>query len=303
MLNNKSSNDSNAVAYLGAIEAGGTKFVCAIATIDGEILNETRFPTTEPEVTLQRAIDFFKKNLPSNTESELKSIGIGTFGPVGVNPDLDNYGKILATPKEGWENTDMIAPFISAFPGVKVKVDTDVNAAALGEGKSGVAKNLSSYVYITIGTGIGGGVVINDEIIKGHSHPEIGHLTVLREEGDTFAGVCPFHSDCIEGLASGESIHQRWGVKAECLPPGHVAWQLEASYIASLCQTLTSVLSPQRIILGGGIMEQSHLLPLIHQKFEEKAGGYWSLPSNYIVTPALGNQSGIVGAVDLALNA
>ncbi|MGJ8657820.1 MAG: ROK family protein [Akkermansiaceae bacterium] len=301
-----SSTNQNHNHYIGGIEAGGTKFVCAIATPDGGILRESRFPTVDPETTLQQAVDFFKENLPldesSGMPARLLALGIGTFGPVGVNPALSNYGKILATPKKDWENTDFITPFITTFPSVKISIDTDVNAAALGEGLLGAAKNLHSYVYITIGTGIGGGVVINNQIIKGHLHPEIGHLSVHQEQADRFAGACPFHHNCIEGLASGEAMSQRWGAKAESLAQDHPAWELEASYIASLCQTLTAVLSPQRIILGGGVMEQPHLLSIIQEKFLLKTGGYWQIPANYLTVPVLGNQAGIVGAVQLALN-
>lgn len=301
------SNNQNHSHYIGAIEAGGTKFVCAIATPDGEILEESRFATRDAKETLQEAVNFFHENLPldlsTGRAARLSALGIGTFGPVGVNPKLSNYGEILSTPKEGWEGTDLITPFANAFPSVKVSIDTDVNVAALGEGLLGAAKNLDSYVYITIGTGIGAGVVINNQIIKGHLHPEIGHLSVYQEKGDSFAGVCPFHGHCVEGLASGEAIYQRWGAKAETLPPDHLAWGLEARYIASLCQTLTAVLSPQRIILGGGVMEQEHLLPLIQEEFQVKVGGYWQNPSDYLVKPMLGNQAGIIGAVHLALKA
>jgi fructokinase len=286
--------------YIGAIEAGGTKFVCAIASASsqGEILTETRFPTRAPFSTIKEAIEFFQQNLPP--VGSLSALGIGSFGPLGVNPALPNYGKILTTPKKGWQGTDLITPFTKAFPGLKIAIDTDVNTAALAEGIHGTGKDLHSYVYITIGTGIGGGVVINNQIIKGHLHPEIGHLSIHQEKSDSFLGACPFHQNCIEGLASGEAIRQRWGARAETLPPDHPAWGLQASYIASLCQTLTAVLSPQRIILGGGVMQQPHLLPMIRQKFLIKVGDYWQIPIDYLVTPALGSQAGIIGALQLA---
>ncbi len=288
--------------YIGAIEAGGTKFVCAIAASSNpsEILKQASFPTRDPSSTLNDVIGFFQQNVSQN--GSLSALGIGSFGPLGVSSSLPNYGNILATPKKGWQGTDLISWFTKAFPGLKIAIDTDVNAAALAEGMHGAAKDLHSYVYITIGTGIGGGVVINNQIIKGHLHPEMGHLSIHQEKSDSFTGVCPFHKNCIEGLASGEAIHQRWGARAETLPPAHPAWDLQATYIASLCQTLTAVLSPQRIILGGGVMQQSHLLPMIQQKFLMKAGGYWQLPTDYIVTPALGNQAGIIGAIQLATN-
>lgn len=286
--------------FIGAIEAGGTKFVCAIAASSNpsEILKQTSFPTHDPSSTLNDAIEFFQKN--GSEDSLLSALGIGSFGPLGVNPELPSYGKILTTPKKGWQGTDLIPPFTKAFPGLKIAIDTDVNAAALAEGMHGAAKDLHSYVYITIGTGIGGGVVINNQIIKGHLHPEIGHLAIPREKADSFPGVCPFHQNCIEGLASGVAIRRRWGARAETLPPDHLAWEIQASYIASLCQTLTAVLSPQRIILGGGVMQQSQLLTMVRQKFLIKVGGYWQIPTDYLVTPALGNQAGIIGALQLA---
>lgn len=286
--------------YLGAIEAGGTKFVCAIAPLSGrgEILAQTSFLTRDPISTLYGAIEFFRQNLPP--ASSLSGLGIGSFGPLGLNPALSNYGEILATPKKVWQDTDLITPFIKAFPGLKIAIDTDVNAAALAEGMYGAARDLHSYVYITIGTGIGGGVVTNNQIIKGQLHSEIGHLSIHQEITDSFIGACPFHENCIEGLASGEAIQQRWGANAETLPPDHPAWELEATYIASLCQTLTAVLSPQRIILGGGVMQQPQLLPMIRQKFLMKAGDYWQIPADYLVTPELGSQAGIIGAIELA---
>lgn len=285
--------------YLGAIEAGGSKLVCAVASASkpSEILYQTRIPTRDPHSTLQEVMQFFERSLPSG--GSLSALGIASFGPLGVNTELSNYGEILATPKQGWQGTNMITPFINSFPELKVSIDTDVNAAALAEGKYGAAKDLHSYVYITIGTGIGGGVVIKNEIIKGHLHPEIGHLSIHQEHSDAFAGNCPFHQNCIEGLASGEAIFQRWGARAETLPPDHPAWELQASYLASLCQTLTAVISPQRIILGGGVMQQ-HLLAMVSAKFFIKAGEYWQIPNDYIVTPALGDQSGIIGAMELA---
>jgi fructokinase len=289
--------------YLGAIEAGGTQFVCAIvsSTNPSEILKQIRIPTRDPKDTIQEAIDFFQKSLPAS--GSLSSLGIGSFGPLGVNPLSSDYGEILTTPKKGWQNTDLLTPFLKVFSGLKVAIDTDVNAAALAEGSYGAAKDLHSYVYITIGTGIGGGVVVNNQIIKGHLHPEIGHLSIHKEKSDDFIGLCPFHQNCIEGLASGEAIHQRWGARAETLPLDHPAWELQAAYIASLCQTLTAVLSPQRIILGGGVMEQSQLLPMIRRKFLTKSGDYWQLPTDYIVNTKLGNRAGIIGAIELAKNA
>ncbi len=292
--------------YLGGIEAGGTKFLCTIVSADSprEIISEVRIPTTDPESTLREVIDFFQNSLPP--AGLLSAIGIASFGPLGVNPALPTYGRILATPKLGWKNVDIIAPLKNAFSNqfseIKFAIDTDVNAAALAEGLHGASVGLDSFVYITIGTGIGGGVVVNHQLLKGHLHPEVGHISVHREITDSFSGACPFHSSCIEGLASGEALFQRWGARAETLPSGHPAWELQAKYIASLCQTLTAVLSPQRIILGGGVMQQAHLLPLIRDQFHHKAGNYWELPDEYLVTSKLGNQAGMIGAIELAKN-
>lgn len=282
---------------LGGIEAGGTKFVCALGDEHGNVLKEVRFPTAAPEPTLANAVAFFEQ-----TEQEfgkMSALGIGTFGPAGINKDLDNYGKILATPKAGWEGAD----FLGAFSqwNIPKAFDTDVNAAALGEGLKGAAIGLKNFVYITIGTGIGGGVVINGLPLSGYLHPEIGHISI--RQSDDFEGVCPFHKNCVEGMASGTAIEARWGKPAQELAPDHPAWELEATYLASLCKTLTAVLSPQRIILGGGVMGQDHLLPMIQAKFDDLCASYWQTPDDYLVTPKLGNQAGIVGALRLAQQA
>ncbi len=286
-------------SYLGGIEAGGTKFVCAVSEREsGEIILEERFPTTDPISTLAKAAGFFKD--ASSQGYIIEALGIGTFGPAGVNISQSNYGKILATPKQGWEGADFLGTFRKSFIDLPIAFDTDVNAAAIGEGSNGAAKGLDSYVYITIGTGIGGGAVINGQLIKGLLHPEIGHISVRREGGDEFAGVCPFHKDCIEGLASGTAINERWGISAEELREDHPAWKLEAKYLASLCQTLTATFSPERIILGGGVMQQEPLLEMIQQEFKTLTNGYWQTPKNYLVTPELGNQAGITGCLKLA---
>lgn len=282
---------------LGGIEAGGTKFVCALGDEHGNVLKEERFPTGAPEPTLAQAVAFFE-----NAEQEIgkmDALGIGTFGPAGINKDLDNYGKILATPKEGWEGAEFLGAF--AKWDIPKAFDTDVNAAALGEGAKGAAVGLKNFVYITVGTGIGGGVVINGQTLSGYLHPEIGHISI--RQLDDFEGVCPFHKNCAEGMASGTAMRERWGKPAQKLSLDHPAWELEAAYLASLCQTLTAVLSPQRIILGGGVMGQDHLLPMIQKKFDELCSSYWQTPNNYLVRPELGNQAGIVGALRLAQQA
>lgn len=187
--------------YIGAVEAGGSKFVCAIADNKGAILEKRRIKTDSPAHTLAEAIRFFKSCLPDG--ASYSAFGIGSFGPICVDASLADYGKILGSPKLDWQDVDMVKPFEDAFPGADVIIDTDVNAAVLGEGKYGAAKHLSHYVYLTIGTGIGGGVVIDDRMIKGRLHLELGHMSIKRAENDDFEGSCPFHKDCVEGLASG----------------------------------------------------------------------------------------------------
>ena len=288
--------EANQRELIGGVEAGGTKIVCAIGDAFGNVLLEERFPTETPELSIPRAIEFFK-----NAELEygqVSKFGIGTFGPAGVYKQRDDYGKILATPKQGWEGADFVGAFEGAFPEVEIAFDTDVNAAALGEGLKGAAQGLRTFVYITVGTGIGGGVVVDGKPLSGLLHPEIGHIPVPLF--DDFEGVCPFHRNCVEGMASGTAIGARWGMDAKAIPIDHEAWDLEAKYLAALVQTLTGILSPERIIFGGGVMEQKQLFPLIREKFIERANGYWPEVEDYIVPPELGNQAGIVGCFALA---
>ncbi len=280
----------------GAVEAGGTKFVCAVGDSAGNVLVEERFSTETPEPTLQRAVNFFKKH--EGEYGKIDHFGIGTFGPAGVNRSRDDYGKILATPKLGWQGADFVGTFQSAFPAATIVFDTDVNAAALGEGKRGAAVGLKTYVYVTVGTGIGGGIVVNGRPLKGMLHPDIGHITV--PAFDDFEGVCPFHGDCLEGLASGTAISERWGKEAWELAVDHPAWELEAEYLAAMVQTLTAVVSPERVILGGGVMEQTQLFSLVCEKFAKNTGGYWPELEDFIVPSELGNQAGIIGCFELA---
>ena len=244
-------------SLVGAIEAGGTKFVCAIGT-DPQNIEEIRFPTTSPEETIQKAIDFFKaKEIDSG---KIQAIGIGTFGPAEVNPRSEKFGWITNTPKEKWQQTDIITPIKNALGDIPFAFDTDVNAAAWGEGRWGAAQGLDHYVYITVGTGIGGGAVSDGKILHGKNHPEMGHLRIPKDSSiDPFPGICPFHGDCLEGLASGTAIKERWNTDPSSLPEDHKAWELESTYLADAILNLTLTLSPERFILGGGVMEQTHL--------------------------------------------
>ncbi|HZW02466.1 MAG TPA: ROK family protein [Anaerolineaceae bacterium] len=289
----------------GGIEAGGTKFVCALAIEPNQIVAETRFATTQPAETIRRVIDFFRTQAESGSYN-LRAIGVGSFGPVDLNPESPAFGSITTTPKPGWANTPLVGPLQAAF-NVPVALDTDVNAAAIGEGAWGAARDLNNYVYLTIGTGIGGGAVTGRQPVHGLVHPEIGHMLIPHNlQHDPFPGSCPFHGDCFEGLANGPAIERRWGQKGELLPPDHPAWELEAEYIAAALHTVICTLSPQRIILGGGVMQQMQLFPAIRRLTRESLNGYIHSPAileetdQYIVPPGLGSRSGVLGAIALA---
>lgn len=279
---------------LGAIEAGGTKFVCAVSDEKLNIIEKITIPTTTPDETFEAVFKFF--NLFS-----LKAIGIGSFGPIDVNPNSDTYGYITTTPKHLWKNINFLGIFKERY-NIPVGWNTDVNAAALGEVKLGAASDKDSVVYITVGTGIGGGAFINNELLTGQSHPEMGHLYVPRHERDTYEGSCKYHNHCLEGLAAGPAIEGRYGVRAENLPESHEAWEIEAHYLAHAALAYTMILNPDCIIFGGGVMEQKHLLNLVREKFEEIIGGYLTLPpvEEYIIPTGLGNESGILGSLLLA---
>ncbi|HOO58712.1 MAG TPA: ROK family protein, partial [Anaerolineaceae bacterium] len=248
----------------GAIEGGGTKFVCAVGKADGSILAETRFPTTTPDETLGRAIQFFQEQ--STTLGKLSSLGIACFGPLDPNPSSPTYGHTLATPKPGWSGVDVVGRLQTAL-GIPIGFDTDVNGAALGEARWGAAQGLSTFLYFTIGTGIGGGAMVEGKLLHGLIHPEMGHVLLPHETArDPFPGICPFHGDCFEGLASGPALEKRWGQRAETLPVDHPAWELEADYIALAMEGFICAFSPQRIILGGGVPQQPQLIPLVRTK-------------------------------------
>ncbi len=284
----------------GGLEGGGTKFVCAVGSGPDEIIEEIRFPTTSPDETLGRAIAFFQKY-------SLSAIGLAPFGPLDLNPASATYGSITATPKPGWSGTNLVSAFRHAFD-FPLAFDLDVNAAAFGE-YSWVPGNrgLDSLVYFTIGTGIGAGSIINGKVIHGLTHPEAGHMRLPHDlSKDPFPGFCPFHGDCFEGMASGPALARRWGYPAETLPDEHPAWDLEAAYIACALVNVILMLSPQRIVLGGGVMEHLPLFPSIREKVRGLLNGYIASPvfagtlEEFILPPALGKRSGILGAIALA---
>lgn len=288
---------------LGGIEAGGTKFVCALGTGPENVLARERFPTTSPQETIGRAIDFFRDH---ETAGELQALGIAAFGPLDPRPESPSYGYITSTPKSGWEDTDFAGP-VKAALGVPVAFDTDVNGAALGEWRWGAAQGLDTFVYLTVGTGIGGGGMVRGELMHGLVHPEMGHIRLPHDwQADPYPGHCPYHGDCLEGMASGPAIAERWGRPAHELPEAHSAWELEASYIAYALVNFIMTLSPQRIILGGGVMKQRQLFPKIRQKVLDLLNGYVQAPAileeidSYVVPPALGGRAGVLGAFALA---
>ncbi len=287
----------------GAIEAGGTKFLCAVGTGPEDLQAVTRIPTTTPEETLGRVVEFFQA-----FRHQLRAIGVGAFGPLDLNPRSPTFGTILTTPKPGWSGVNFLKPLQEAFR-IPVYLETDVNAAAVGEGRWGAARGLQTFVYLTVGTGIGGGAVIHGRLLHGALHPEMGHIRIPHDWGrDPFPGICPFHGDCLEGLASGPALEARWGQPPESLPPDHPAWDLEAEYLALGLQSLLCILAPERVILGGGVMENRSLFPRIRRRVRELLNRYLPIPAlqgdleDYLVPPALGERAGLLGALALAMS-
>jgi fructokinase len=300
-------------ALVGAIEAGGTKFVVAIGSGPGdETLAKTSFPTGDNPAQLLSEITGWL-NQQQSRYGKLEAIGIASFGPVDLEVNSPTYGHITSTPKTSWQNTNLVGHFQEAFPGVPVGFDTDVNGAALGEYCWGNGMGVSDFVYITIGTGIGAGGVTGGQLIHGLIHPEMGHIFIPREPGDDFAGVCPYHGACWEGLCSGPSMRKRTGVPAEDLPSGHPAWVLETQYIAYAVANIVCILSPKRVIIGGSVRKAGQLgeeqfFRLVREKVQRVLNGYIVSASlenridDYIMPPLLGDAAGICGAIALGQN-
>ncbi len=268
---------------LGGIETGGTKCVCAVGTGPDDLRAVETFPTTDPAETIDRAVAFFER------EGPIERLGVGAFGPVDPRPGSPTWGYVTTTPKPGWADTPL-APELARRLAVPVAFDTDVNAAALGELRWGAARGLHTFCYLTIGTGIGGGAVVDGELVHGALHPEFGHMRIPHDTTrDPFAGSCPFHGDCFEGLASGTALEAR----------GAPAWELEAEYLALGLVNVVSLLSPQRIILGGGVLKQPGLLDDVRARVTVLLAGYVDAPD--IVAPELGDRAGVLGALALAL--
>jgi fructokinase len=295
---------NNSIPIFGGIEGGGTKFVCAVGSGPDNILAEVRFPTTTPQETLTQVIDFFKQQ--EINFGRLSSIGFACFGPLDPKLDSPTYGQILPTTKPNWTGADVVGMLRSAFV-IPICFDTDVNGAALGESKWGNARGLNTFIYLTIGTGIGGGAYVEGKLLHGMIHPEMGHIPIPHDRiRDPFQGACPFHGDCFEGLACGVAIEKRWGQRGDTLPADHPAWDLEAEYIANALASYSYILSPQRIIIGGGVGQLPHLLPKVRQRTRDLINGYIQSSfileniESYIVPPGLGNRAGVLGALALA---
>ncbi|MBO0472530.1 fructokinase [Enterococcus sp. DIV0840] len=279
---------------LGSIEAGGTKFVCGVGNDELKIIERVSFPTTTPEETMALVIGFFKKY-------NLKAIGIGSFGPIDIHKGSPTYGHITSTPKLAWQDYDFVGAMKKEFD-LPIAFTTDVNAAAYGEYVSGNGKGSSSCVYYTIGTGVGAGAIQDGHFIEGFSHPEMGHMIVKRHSDDKFKGSCPFHSDCLEGMAAGPAIEKRAGKKGQDLSEEDLIWDIEAYYIAQAAYNTTLMLAPDVIIFGGGVMKQRYMLVKVHREFEKLINGYVKTPplKDYLVTPKLEDDPGTIGCLALA---
>ena len=288
--------------YFGTLEAGGTKMVLSVGNENNELIEQVSIPTEAPEKTIPAMVDWFRGK-------GIASLGIGTFGPVDLQKDSPTYGWITKTPKPGWSDQPQLPPMRDEL-GVPALIDTDVNAAALAEWKLGAARGLKSCLYVTVGTGVGAGLVTEGKLVHGLVHPELGHMLLRQEEADPAPdGFCPYHRGCLEGLAAGPAIEKRWGRKGFELPQDHEAWKLEAAYLAQMCMNAICAFSPEKIILGGGVMQQKHLFPLIHEKTKKLLNGYVQHTAvldsieTYIVEPGLGTKSGATGALLLAQEA
>lgn len=284
----------------GGLEAGGTKMVCAVGREDGTLTDRVSIPTRSPEETIPELIEYFK-------EKKVRALGIGCFGPLDLNRASKSYGSITNTPKAGWAGVNITEQMKKALD-IPVGIDTDVNAAILGEVVYGAAKGCSNAIYMTVGTGVGVGVYINGSLVHGLVHPEAGHMMICRNKADTFQSSCPFHSNCVEGLASGTALEKRFGHKAQELSDREDVWNLESDYLAQAVANYILVYSPEKIILWGGVMHQKVLLPMVREKVQKILNGYVmdshlteQQIENYIVYPELGENPGILGSIYLGI--
>lgn len=284
----------------GALEAGGTKMVCAVGDETGKIFDRVSIPTETPQSTMPKLLEYFEGK-------EIEALGIGCFGPIDLNRSSKTYGYITTTSKIPWINYNICGCFRERL-GLPIGFDTDVNGSMLGETAWGCAKGLDTAIYITVGTGVGVGVLASGELLHGMQHPEGGHMLLPKRADDPYEGKCPYHGTCVEGLAAGPALEARWGKKAEALFDRPEVWELEAHYLACAITNYIMLLSPQKIILGGGVMHQEQLMPLVREKVKEMLGGYLQTKElsdmdSYIIFPSLNDNQGILGALKLGINA
>lgn len=293
----------SAAQLYAAVEAGGTKVICGVGSADGGSLETVRIPTTDPGATVRKIVDFFHSARERHGSPE--AVGIASFGPLDLDPRSLAYGAITTTPKPGWQGINLPRLLGSAL-GIPAGINTDVNAAALAEARAGAARGRHAVVYATVGTGIGVGLVSRGKMVHGLGHPEAGHLRVPRHAAHVgFGGICPYHGDCLEGLASGTAIKAAWGASLDQLEPDHPAWEVESHYLAHLCATLIFTVAPEHIIFGGGVMSQTRLFDAIRSKTLSLIGGYagaWTkeAAAERITGPGCSEPSGLVGAYLIA---
>lgn len=276
---------------IAGIEMGGTKTVVAVGESDGTVHEEHRYPTTDGPGTFATAIEWLRGR------GKPEAVGVAAFGPVSVKKDRADYGSMLATPKPGWAGFSITGALAAAFPEARVAIETDVNAAVLAE-----AEGLDDVVYITIGTGLGAGILSGGRLVHGVLHAEFGHWLPRRSPGDDFAGVCPFHGDCLEGLVSGPAIAKRWGIEAKDLPPDHRAWDYECDYLAQAVQVLSATVNPARVVIGGGVSQAEGFHERVERIVRERTAGYFPALAEhrpFVVPPRFGQQAGIRGALQL----
>ena len=278
-------------ALVGGVETGGTRVRCVVGAGPDEVRAETTVPTTTPTETLGHVVEFFRAHA-----GRIAAVGAACFGPINLDRGSPTFGRITTTPKPGWGGADVVGALRTLS--VPVAFDTDVNGAALGEYRWGAGRGVDPFVYVTVGTGVGGGAIVGGRPVHGLVHPEMGHVPIARDAGDAFAGACPYHGGCLEGLASGVALRERWGAAPETLPAEHDAWRLQARYLALGVAAIAAVLSPPRIVLGGGVMRAPGLLARVRAETAKALAGYVRAPD--LVPPALGERAGVLGAIALA---
>lgn len=298
---------------IAAIEAGGTKTIAALCDAEGTPLEQARIATRDPQGTLADVRDFLEAAQARHGAAQ--AAGLASFGPLALDPQAADFAHLRRTPKPGWSGADLRAMLPEGLRGAPFGIDTDVNAAALAEQRHGAGRGLASLAYVTVGTGIGVGLVLDGRPVRGLLHPEAGHLWPRRADDDPFAGACPFHGDCFEGLASGPAIQARWGAGLDALPPDHRAFALQADYLGQLAAQILLLASPQRLVFGGGVMAQATLLPKVRARTRHWLGDYLDAPAlavhgdgrdgleSLIVAPGLGTHSGLRGAFELGRDA